>query len=220
MLHRALQVLTGSLSGLAVVAVLFWTGVLTPGAEGPEGASASGFRPYPAPPLTLPGADGTPFDLAGLEGEVALVFFGFASCPDVCPLTLSSWTSALDRFRGTGREFAGVFVSVDPRRDTPEALGRWMQRFDPTIRALVGSEEEVSRTAADWGVFVGFRDAGTVDGVHAEHGGGAGTPGEGYLVDHSARTFVVDRRGRVVRILPPGLEPEALVETLAPLLGR
>ncbi len=237
MFHRALQILTGTLSGLAVVAVLLWARVLGP-SPSQSGVTAT-LPAYPAPSLVLPDTQGDTFDLTGLRGELALVFFGFSNCPDVCPLTLATWTRALARLEGGADRFHGIFVSVDPGRDTPEAVTRWMQSFHPSIRALVGTEAEIARVAEAWGVYVGMRSdpggppprsptvaAPTAD-PHAGHGPAAGTAGNsggslvvatdsGYLIDHSARTFLVDRGGRVARILPPDLDEEELLATIEP----
>ncbi|MSR22709.1 MAG: SCO family protein [Gemmatimonadetes bacterium] len=230
MLHRALQVMTGTLSGFAVVAVLLWSGVLGPGRTEPQAMVAAPFPAYVAPSLVLPQTDGTPFDLSALRGEVALVFFGFLNCPDVCPVTLSTWTQALDRLRPDQGQFQGIFVTVDPARDTPATLGRWLGSFDPSIRGLVGSDAQVARVVKDWGVFVSIRtdsETGAASPTsqtpamdpHAAHLGTGGDAHPGvYLVDHSARTFLIDRKGRVARILPPNLDTDGLLATLEPFL--
>jgi cytochrome oxidase Cu insertion factor (SCO1/SenC/PrrC family) len=171
------------------------------------------------------------------RGEVTLVFFGFANCPDVCPLTLARWTRALNTLAERGGRFQGIFVSVDPGRDTPEALERWMSHFHPSILALTGSPEEIQATAAAWNVHVRVH-APTGAGApatdpHAHHRdamGGPGTedlplppsPAEGradYLVEHSSRTFVVDREVRVVSTFPAFLEADEIVQLLEPLVG-
>jgi protein SCO1/2 len=210
LLRRTLQVTTGVLSGLAVVAVLLSTGVIGPDRSG---MVVSPFEPYPAPRLDLPAADGSPFSLADARGEVSLVFFGFANCPDVCPITLASWSSALASL-GPEPAFRGILVTVDPERDTPEALAAWMERFHPSIVALRGTPDGVAETAARWGVHVAVRES----TEHAEHPAPPGPSGPAGGVEHSAQVFVVDREGRVVRILPPALHAPALVEELEPLL--
>jgi cytochrome oxidase Cu insertion factor (SCO1/SenC/PrrC family) len=162
MASRPLQITTGVLLGATVGVLVIATGVLGP--SEPNFASAPGWDPYPAPPLELTLADGSEFDLTSVRGEVALVFFGYASCPDFCPLTLATWTEALNELRTRGQGFQGLFVSVDPERDTPELLRRYMGNFDPSIRAVTGSLEDLTQIAADWGVyfFPGLRRKGRI----------------------------------------------------------
>jgi protein SCO1 len=203
LLRRTLQVLAGTLAGLAVVAVLFlgppWAPGGGPGTMGPDPAVP---EPYPAPPFSLVTAEGEPFDAEALAGQVSVVFFGFANCPDVCPITLANLGRALELLEPSGRAFRGVFVSVDPRRDTPEALRGYMGRFHPSLVALTGTEEAVAEAAEAWGVHVSFVEAGEAADVHGghrppdtepsreDHGGGPGAPergpGDGDHPEHAA----------------------------------
>jgi protein SCO1 len=236
-LHRLLQITTGVLLGLAVLAVVF---LFAPGrGHDPLSAPLGVLEPdpYPAPALSLRNMEGQTVTLREHLGEVTLVFFGFASCPDVCPLTLARWTRALETLTERGGRFQGIFVSVDPGRDTPDSLERWMSHFHPSILALTGSPDEIQATAAAWNVHVRVH-APTGAGAaatdpHAHHRdtvGDAGTDDlrlppshaegeEDYLVEHSSRTFVVDREGRVVTTFPAFLEAEEIVQLLEPLMG-
>jgi protein SCO1 len=235
-LHRFLQITTGVLLGLAVLAVVF---LLAPGREDdPLSGSVGALEPdpYPAPALSLRDMEGRTVTLEEHLGEVTLVFFGFANCPDVCPLTLARWTRALHALAERGGRFQGIFVSVDPGRDTPDALKRWMSHFHPSLLALTGSPEEIQATATAWNVHVRVHaPTGTeapAPDPHAHHrdamvGRGAEglplppSPAEGgadYLVEHSSRTFVVDREGRVVTTFPSFLEAEEIVHLLEPLV--
>jgi protein SCO1 len=234
-LRRALQILTGTLLGLAVVAVLFW---MVPEADDRARLDPTGSAhadPYPAPELSLPGIHGEPVNLENHRGEVVLVFFGFANCPDVCPLTLARWTRALEALEARGDFFQGVFVSVDPGRDTPEALERWMTAFHPSFLTATGTTDQIAATARAWNVHVRVHDGGeAVDhDPHAHHRDAAGvgddlpplppSPGgaeEDYLVEHSSRTFVLDREGQVVQTFPAFLEAEEIVALLEPMMAR
>jgi len=218
------------LLGLAVVAVFVFRspgGEATPGLEAPVLPD-----PTPAPELALRSIDGETVRLSELRGEVVLVFFGFANCPDVCPLTLARWSRALEVLESRGYPFRGIFVSVDPDRDTPEALERWMSAFHPDIRAVTGSSDEIAAAAEAWNVHVRIHRGAGGD-PHAGHGAGESptpdevfslpsppdTGGENYLVEHSSRTFVVDREGRVVRTFPAFLDAEEIVTLLEPILA-
>jgi protein SCO1 len=237
--RRVLQVLTGVLAGLAVVSVLYlglpgpWRGDATDPA-GPVQASLEDPlvpEPFEAPRLDLTTLDDHPFSRDDLLGRVSVVFFGFANCPDVCPLTLQKWGDALETLEEDGLSFQGVFVSVDPFRDTPEALRGYMARFDPSITTLTGSPEALERVTLDWGVHVRFADADP--GGHDGHDHGAQEPvsasergggwdrvpeGDRYTVEHSTRSFVVDRGGRVVESLGAYLTGAEIAAALRPYL--
>jgi protein SCO1 len=222
MRRRILQVTTSALVGLAIVAAIVW--LTPPPMTDVEWAGASPPpSPYPAPELELPDLDGERVNLASLRGRTTVLFFGFTNCPDVCPATLHSLSRVLDDF--SARELDRirvVFVTVDPERDTPERLDEWMANFHPEILTLRGTEEEVMETAREWGVHVAQVPA----GAHAGHMGHdpslsdevneavtPGAPGE-YGVDHTARSFVVDRSGRIVLFLAPFQGWEAMAADL------
>lgn len=215
--RRSLQVTTGVLAGLAVVSLIYLGVPGMPGAVTgpPETLPGSPvLEPYPAPPFSLVTTGGESFTGDDLHGQVSLVFFGFANCPDVCPLTLTKMSRALEILESRGLGFQGIFVSVDPARDTPEALERYMKAFHPSLVALTGDEAEVHRMAGEWGIHVtihdGFPDA--LSG-HVGHEGSGGND-DGYAVEHSTRALVVDSHGRVVNALASFLTAEELAEAL------
>lgn len=259
--RRALQVITGILLGIAVVAVAFlgfpWPGNHAGPAAGPtwsgegtgalqDGPPGAFFLddPYPAPSFSLATPAGRTMTEDDLEGRVSVVFFGFASCPDVCPITLGNLSRALELLEEAETASAAavstvqvLFVSVDPRRDTPEVLDRYMERFHPAVTALTAPEPEVREVARDWGIHVAYvpLTEETPD-PHAGHvhdaptdGGEALGPADlaelpfpddagDYTVDHTARSLLVDHQGRVAGTLAPYLTPREIVEALLPLL--
>ncbi len=258
-LHRLLQIGTGVLLGIAVVSVAILGVPFLDSDPDPTAmvvSAAGSFEPYPAPPFALETSDGSPFTQQDLEGEVSVVFFGFASCPDVCPITLGNLSRALDRLNEDALSFQGVFVSVDPQRDTPEVLDRYMSLFHPDLVAVTGPEEAVHEMARDWGIHVAFSQLSEGSDPHAHHApadmeapghGGEETgphspagddstvrvlpdpasaaeglpfpsDAEDYEVDHSARSLVVDRHGRIVDTLAPYLSHEEIVAILRPHL--
>lgn len=219
MRRRVLQVTTGLLLGLAVVAGIFLLAP-PPGSTPEWEAGAPPPTPYPAPALELEDLDGEPVNLASFRGRVSVVFFGFTNCPDVCPATLLNLSRAMEELSSRERDRVQViFVTVDPERDTPDRLREWMQNFDPSFLALRGSQDEVWEVARGWGVHaaivprVGDGEGHDHHHAHGDHADTSlppevreavapGAPGE-YSVDHSARSFVVDRSGRVVVLLAP-----------------
>lgn len=138
--------------------------------------------------FTLEAASG-PVDLASLRGQVVLIYFGYTLCPDICPTNLAMIATALKAL--TPEEQArvrGLFVSVDPERDDPQRLALYAAYFHPNILGVTGTPDQVAKAAQLYGVV--FR---RVD---------QGDSSLGYLVDHSADTYVVDPEGRWVHTFP------------------
>jgi len=136
-------------------------------------------------------------------GRPTVAFFGFTYCPEVCPTSLASLTSLLQRMGPAGNEFAVIFVTVDPERDTPQALAEFLSSFDPRIRGLTGSIDEIGRVAKGLGVYY-RRQA---------------LPGGGYTMDHTASLFLLDARGRFVGTISYGENAEVALEKLKRLAG-
>jgi protein SCO1/2 len=144
--------------------------------------------PYPEPvetaeDFTLTDQEGRPFRLADHRGRVVLLFFGFVHCPDVCPVTLSTWgkvQAALDDARDRV-EF--VFVTVDPERDTPESLRRHLEIYGQEFHGLTGSQEQLAGVYEAYGIFQEKVPVGSSAG--------------GYVVDHSTRMLLIDATGRL-----------------------
>ncbi len=148
--------------------------------------------------LSLVDTAGEPVDLAGdMAGSVALVFFGYTRCPDVCPLTMARLASAVEA-AGVPRDLDVVMVTVDPGYDTPEVLGEYVKRFHPSFVGLTGTNSQVAEAAKAF--FVGFID-----------GGGS--------VAHTDVVGVVDRRGYLRYIYAQDAVPH-LGEDVPELLRR
>ena len=148
------------------------------------GASGALFQPPPpAADFTLTGEDGQPVSLSDFRGEVVALYFGYTHCPDVCPLTLGTYKAALDRLPPDVSDKVNVImVSVDPERDTPEVMGRYMDLFNPRFIGLSGSVDDVDAVLASWDIQV---TRGTPDDIGA------------YEVDHPAASWIIDQEGRL-----------------------
>ena len=108
--------------------------------------------PRPKPRFTLTDTSGEAYDFhKETEGKTALLYFGYVHCPDICPVHLAQLAEVFEQIPAVAREVEVVFVSVDPERDTPDALRTYLDRFDPTFVGLTGSLDEVeaAQTAAD-----------------------------------------------------------------------
>ncbi|NWG71959.1 MAG: SCO family protein [Parvularculaceae bacterium] len=140
------------------------------------------------------------------RGKVMAVYFGFATCPDVCPMALSRLSGALSILSEKERsQLAPVFITVDPERDTPDALKAFLA-FDDRIIGLTGSREAVDRARASFKVYAKK----------------AALPGSalGYTMDHSSLFYIVDRDGRVTLALHDFLKPDEFAEMLRRSIHR
>jgi protein SCO1 len=155
--------------------------------------------------LQLPDADGHPRSLKDFRGKAVVLFFGYTQCPDVCPTTLSEIAQAKQLLGADGARVQGVFVTLDPERDTPQVLKAYLANFDPTFVALRGTPEQIAAAAKDFKIF--YRK---VEGK---------TPGS-YTLDHSAASYVYDPQGRLRLYTRYGSGPEALAADLKILLAE
>jgi protein SCO1/2 len=153
--------------------------------------------------LALKDHAGRPRSLADFRGKAVVVFFGFTHCPDVCPTALSTIKEAVERLGADKGRVQVLFVTVDPERDTPDLLSRYVTAFDPSFIGLYGSAEEIARAAREFKVFYQ-----KVPGK---------TP-ESYTVDHSTGMFVFDPQGRLRLFAAHGQGAEALAHDLGMLL--
>lgn len=151
----------------------------------------------------LTDANGQVRSLKDFQGKAVVVFFGFTQCPDVCPTTLTEIAQAKKLLGSDGDRVQGVFVTVDPERDTPEVLKTYVANFGPDFVALRGTPEQTAAIAKDFKVYYK-----KVDGK---------TPGS-YTMDHSAASFVYDPQGRLRLYTRYGTGPQALADDLKLLL--
>ena len=139
-------------------------------------------EPYPAAPdFELAKVDESSFRLNEMRGKITLLFFGYTSCPDVCPTTLAELNQALGKLaEGDADRVQVVFITVDPERDTPERIQAYVNHFNENFIGLTGSEDKLSKIWSDYGVFREIVE---------------GTSAAGYLVNHTARTTLIDGNG-------------------------
>ena len=177
--RKILMVGFGSLLIIGIVAV----GVILFGK--PESFRGTAYiEPYPsASEFTLTRDDGTNFQLSEKRGDIVLLFFGYTSCPDVCPTTLAELNQALEELNDEdAARVQVVFVTVDPGRDTPERVQAYVNHFNTSFIGLSGTEGELTKVWDDYGV---FREI--VNGESAA----------GYTVNHTARVTLIDGEGNI-----------------------
>jgi protein SCO1/2 len=161
-------------------------------------------RPRPLADFNLVDTHSAPASLAALRGHPTLVFFGFTHCPDVCPTTLALLTSVQKKVAQPGLKVA--LISVDPERDDPEQLGRYIASFGGDLIGLTGAPPEIVKTLKTFGVAANRVDL----------------PGGSYTMDHSATVFALDKGARIVAVFTPPFDSAALtrdVARLAPALS-
>ena len=159
-----------------------------------------------APDFTLTAHTGKPFRLADQAGEIVVLFFGYTSCPDVCPTTLATFKRTKTLLaRETGRvQF--IFITVDPERDTVDRVRNWVTAFDSSFIGLTGTEAELTPVWKAYGV---YREK-----MPAESGS------TGYSMDHSTAVYVIDARGNLRLTFSYGETAEAMAQDIGYLLNE
>lgn len=188
-----------------LVLALLWAGCLLsaqPWAHQPRQAAAPG-KPLGGD-FELNDARGGTFRLAGERGRLVLIYFGYTSCPDVCPSDLLLLREMLAALGERREQVRAVFISLDPARDTPERLAEYAAAFSPDIVPLTGDEARLRRIVRAYGSTVRYvgRKAGA----------------QNYTVDHPASLYVVGRDGRLARIVPYGTPAAEVLKIIVPLL--
>lgn len=162
--------------------------------------------PKAAADFTLTDQNGNPFTLSSTRGKVVMLYFGYTSCPDVCPLTLSDMSNARSDLGANADQVQIVFVTVDPERDSQQVLQKYIPAFDPSNIGLRGTPEEIKAVADAYGVK--YKKTVLKDSAL------------GYAVDHSAFIYVIDRNGQLRELLPFGTQREDIASDLKILINE
>ena len=142
--------------------------------------------------------------LADYKGKVVVVFFGYTHCPDVCPTTLAEMAQVKKQLGADGDKLQVLFVTLDPERDTQEALASFVPAFDPSFVALRGDAAQTQKVAADFKVFM--------QKVKAKDS-------DAYTIDHTAATYVFDQQGRVRLFIRHGQDATAVLKDIQQLIA-
>ena len=141
--------------------------------------------------------------LADFKGRVVAVFFGYTHCPDVCPTTLSDFSSALKQLGPQADRVQVIFVTLDPKRDTPDLLKQYVPAFNSGFLGMYTDEASLKLLAKEYKVvYQKTSEKGDND----------------YLIDHSAGTYIYDTQGRLRLLMPYGSSPETIAHDLKILL--
>jgi protein SCO1 len=153
--------------------------------------------------FSLTDFDGKARTLADFKGKAVVVFFGFTQCPDVCPTTLAEMAEVVKLLGADGKRLQVLFITIDPERDTPELLRKYVPAFNPNFLGLTGSNEAIAKVAKEFKVFY-QKSPGK-------------TPGS-YTMDHTANSYVFDPEGKVRLVVKHGMGADPLVQDLKQLL--
>lgn len=154
--------------------------------------------------FSLTDHNGQPRTLADFKGKAVVIFFGYTQCPDVCPTSMSELAQAKQLLGKDGDKLQGLFVSVDPERDTPEVMKAYMASFDPGFLALYASPDKLPEVAKSFRIYYK-----KVEGK---------TP-TSYTMDHAAGSYVYDAQGRVRLYHRYGSGAQALADDIKKLLA-
>jgi protein SCO1 len=149
---------------------------------------------------------GQPMRGSDLDGKVALVFFGYTFCPDICPTTMSDFKQVKEQLGSRADDVRFVMITVDPERDTPDRLGRYVASFDPSFIGLWGDAATIKQLTDTYGVVAERRE---VEGTAAS-----------YLIDHTSLAFLVDKQGMLRSAYPSGVTTKLLAEDVTTLLNE
>lgn len=149
--------------------------------------------------------NGRPRSLNDFKGKLVVLFFGYTQCPDVCPTSMAELAEAKKLLGPDGARVQGLFVTVDPERDTPEVLKAYMANFDPAFLALRGTPEQLEAMAREYKVYYKKSE---------------GKTATSYTMDHSAASYVYDTQGRLRLYTRYGSGAHSLASDLKLLLAR
>lgn len=154
-------------------------------------------------PFTLVRGDGKTVTDQTYRGKLLLVYFGYTTCPDVCPTTLNNIAQALIQLGNQADAVTPVFITVDPKRDTPQVIGRYVKSFDPRIVGLSGSDAQIAAIAKEYRVY--YQPA----------------PGQGgdYLVDHSSFLYLMGRDGKFLKLMPGSMSGGEIADAIKPFIA-
>lgn len=155
--------------------------------------------------FVLTNQDGQAFDTSALRGKLIFLFFGYTTCPDACPMTLSKLARVASLLGQEEDQIQIVYVSVDPERDTVEKLKEYLSYYQLPVIGLTGTAEEIKSVAGDFGVFYSKSEEETA---------------MGYLVDHTTLIYLVDGKGSLRYLSHPEDSPEVLAGLARKVLGE
>lgn len=158
--------------------------------------------PRMAPEFVLSGSHGAPLKLSAYRGKVVLLGFGFTSCTAVCPVTLATLTAAHKKLGAQAADLQVIYITVDPKRDNPAQLKRYLSGFDPSFLGATGSDAQLATVRREYGIAA--KQAPGPDGAYS----------------HSSFIYLIDRQGRLRALMPFGHGADDYVHDVRLLLAK
>jgi protein SCO1/2 len=183
----------------AIVLLIFGTGTVVAGTTAFKSGEFD--PPRQAPDFSLQGSDGSELGISRYRGKVVLLAFGYTSCPYVCPTTLATFAQARRKLGAAGAGVQVIYITVDPERDDPERLRKYLGNFDVTFVGGTGTQIQLSAVRKSYGISAQKQ----IDG-------------KGYAYTHSSFAYLIDNRGRIRSLMPYGHSADDYVNDLTILL--
>jgi protein SCO1/2 len=188
-------------AGIAAVGVWFETGPRTPTSQSAiVGKAVRTGTPAIGGPFTLVSTNGESVTDQTFRGRWLLIFFGYTSCPDVCPTALANVSAALEKFGPDTSRLQPLFITVDPLRDTRDVMANYLTSFDARILGLTGTQAQIDQVTKAYRVYVALDKS--------EKGG------DDYLVSHSAYLYLMDPKGTFVNVIEGKEDGDAIASWL------
>lgn len=201
MTRRSKLIVASLVAFLAVDAALI--GLVFTIHQAPEKSSASGVVAIGGP-FTLVAADGTTVTDQTYRGKWLLIYFGYTFCPDACPTALNNMSVALEKLGSEAGDIQPLFITVDPKRDTPQVMADYLKSFDSRIVGLTGTEAQTDSVAKTYRVYTAPQK----------------TDGDDYTVDHSAYLYLMDPNGKFVNVIAGEASGDEMATKLRNLMAH
>ena len=159
--------------------------------------------PLPVTDFSLQTANEEVFRLSEQKGKIVLLFFGYTSCPDVCPVTLATFKQVNDNLGEDAQKVRFVMITADPDRDTPDKVAEYAARFNPEFIGLSGDMTALDSIWKELGVFVEKQESGSATG---------------YLVSHTASVYVLNQSGSLFMTFPYGTTATEIADDIRQIL--
>ena len=186
-----------------IIAIVFVAGLLVLKNEMKQ--QGGGMLPGSGGHFSLQSDQGT-VSLSDFKGKVVMIYFGYMSCPDICPTSLLFMGSAMDLLNESqAAEVQGIFISLDPDRDSPEAIGFYARGFNERFIGLTDTKSVIDQLARQYGVV--YKKTPLKDSAM------------GYVVDHTSVTYLIDQNGVLQYLLPHNSTAEKISEDIKQLLS-
>jgi protein SCO1/2 len=183
--RHAMSTVRARFLALCLPIALFAAGCDSPSGEPPLAGAAIGG------PFELVDSAGKPVRWSDFDGKYRMIYFGYAYCPDVCPLDVQRMMQGYSRFKEAEPELAAqvqpLFVTIDPARDTPDVVGEFTSAFSDDLIGLTGTPDQVAEAAKAFAVY---------------YAKGEESEGGGYMMDHSRAAYLMGREGEPIALLP------------------